>query len=204
MGAAIDIVGQRFGRLVVLGKDSRQGHFRCTCDCGAETSVRSDNLRYGRVVSCGCLGQSARLTHGHTAGRSKSSTYVVWQNMLDRCRNRANPKWEQYGGRGIAVCDRWLSFENFLTDMGERPSGLTLDRVDNDGNYEPTNCRWTTVSEQNFNRRSYSKLSSQDVATIRGRLHAGETGRVLARAFGVSTATISSIKTGKGRKSYVF
>ena len=99
---------------------------------------------------------AAKTTHGHTGGRNgkASPTYGSWANMLTRCYNRERPQWKDYGGRGITVCDRWReSFENFLADMGERPDGMWLDRINNDGQYEPGNCQWSTPKEQNNNRR---------------------------------------------------
>ena len=155
----IDLTGERFGRLVVIqrapNKRPKRTRWQCRCDCGAYTTVDGSALRTANTRSCGCLhdelarqhGATLNLTHGHTSG-GNSRTYTSWSSMHERCRRHP-----RYVGR-ITVCERWDSFEHFLADMGERPTGLTLDRIDNDGNYTPTNCRWATHSEQQRNRRA--------------------------------------------------
>ncbi len=159
-----NLLGQRFGRFIVtksLGLN-KCGHaiWECTCDCGNIRIVVGGDLTRGKRKSCGCLrvdyGRSSGarlLRHGHAAGGKFSRTYRSWHAMHQRCSNKNDDRYENYGGRGIKVCERWGSFENFLADMGERPAGLSLHRTDNDGNYEPGNCKWATSKEQASNRR---------------------------------------------------
>lgn len=136
--------------------------------------------------------------HGHKSQGKPTLTYTTWRNMLQRCTDPKHSRFNRYGGRGIVVCDRWLVFTNFLHDMDERPKGLTLDRIDNDGNYELDNCRWATYCEQNQNNTS-TKLTWKGVRSIRElvKRKCPVTQKRLAEWFGVHKTTISLIVTGK-------
>lgn len=132
------------------------------CRCGTKFEAFVDNVVRLHTTSCGCDQyvdvRGAPPIHGHFVGGKPTLTYKSWQAMIARCTNPKHPQYKNYGGRGISICLRWReSFADFLEDMGERPKGLTLDRKDTNGNYEPINCRWATVLEQNRNRRPRKK-----------------------------------------------
>jgi hypothetical protein len=193
-------MGTKYGHLTVIGEGERAGVQRqrvmiCQCDCGsAAKSIKLMHLKSGNTISCGCQQQSgsaATLTrHGkRLTGDRITKVYKTWQDMKSRCFNSNNCKYEYYGGRGITVCERWMAFENFYADMGDPPSPAhTIDRRENDGNYEPSNCRWATMDEQRCNRSDNVHITyggrSQTVAqwakelaiphtTIRSRLKRG-------------------------------
>jgi len=178
---AIDMTGEKFGLLTVVGRNGTypngQAKWLCQCQCGEQRDVSGSILRRGKQTACGCQ-KGGVVTHG----RTDSPMFNVWQSMIARCSNPRNTRYHRYGGRGIKVCERWQKFENFLEDMGERPDGMTIERKENDGNYEPSNCKWATRNEQakNTSRNRF-------IETSRGRMVVADA----ARLAGVTPGTIS-------------
>jgi hypothetical protein len=186
----VDLIGKKFGRLTIMAivSPSSDGRARCSCrcDCGNETTPYLKNVKSGVTQSCGCLRKERALaavrTHGEAGPSTKTAEYVIWAAMLQRCVNPKNKRYESYGGRGIAVCERWRRYENFLADMGRRPdSKHSIERKDNDGPYSPDNCEWAVSAKQALNNRRNRLLSFR-----------GETlpACVMARKYGIRPHTL--------------
>lgn len=195
---ALNITGQRYGRLTVLyyagnsaGKRPRR-MWRCLCDCGKEKDIGIDGLQNGHTNSCGCVYREHAAKMGKqniTHGMTNSREYSGWKLMLSRCYNKKDISYANYGGRGIKVCEKWrLSFKDFFADTGIKPKNYTLERINNDGDYEPDNWKWATPKTQNRNRRSnvnityggetrtieeWSEITGTKSSTLRQRLHLG-------------------------------
>jgi hypothetical protein len=202
MVAKVDFTGRQFGEMTVIAaaESDRHGKARwlCRCSCGAEKVVNASALRAGLTKSCGGSHHRPDIAvHGHARIGAQTSEYRSWANMIQRCTNPSCKDYPKYGGRGILVCDRWLSFDNFLADMGCKPSSAyTIDRKDNSRGYEPANCRWATRREQVLNR-AYTQMTDRIAANIRAskRSHAS-----LAEEYGVSKSTIAAIRSGRNWK----
>lgn len=179
----IDLTNSRFGRLTALTY-AGESRWICLCDCGNSTTVRTPELKRGRTQSCGCIHREivksgvCRRTHG----MASTPEYRSWTSMIRRCTDPTAFGYHRYGGRGITVCERWLhSFPAFFEDMGSRPAGTSIDRLENDGNYELGNCRWATRAEQNAN------TSTAILVTVNGKT---QPVGAWARELGVSSRAI--------------
>lgn len=195
-------IGSRFGMVVVLEriKPGTESLARVRCDCGTVKDVSIDNLRNGRVSSCGCK------QGGRTHDMSGTPEYAVWNAMLQRCSNPRHKKWKDYGGRGIRVCERWLQFENFIADVGRRPAPhLELDRADNDGDYAPHNCRWISRRDQtnNTRRNVFIEFGGERLTIAQWASRLGIPRRTIAyrHAKGATAEVALSKSTFQGRRS---
>lgn len=171
MGFLKDISGQKFGRITVLSLNkmdkNRNAIWNCFCSCGTYKEINGSNLKRGLIKSCGCLNNEMASKRLSTHGQSKSKEYRSWAGMKERCYNTNIIQYCDYGGRGIIVCEEWInSFETFLSDMGPCPKGdYSIDRINVDGNYNKSNCRWANRFTQNRNKRN-TKLSESDVIDV--------------------------------------
>lgn len=201
MSKRLDIqLGAVFGRLTVEEVEPTGRHRRALvrCECGNRKRVSVSSL--GRYTnSCGCLAAEICGRSSRKHGMTNTSTWITWAGMIARCDHAGNSNYKDYGRRGIAVCERWRSFENFLSDMGERPTGMSIDRVNTNGNYEPGNCRWTTSAEQNRNRRS-SALTHELVAQIRALAALGMGPAAIGRKIGKAAPTVRAVMSGRNWK----
>lgn len=201
MPKKIDMSGLVFGRLTVISQVENKGKdvsWLCQCQCGSTIAIRGHALRTGNTSSCGCLhkeqliarNRKAQFKRNTTHGMSQTRTFRIWADMRKRCENEKTAHYHNYGGRGITVCERWARFENFLADMGEAPGDKTLDRIDVNGDYEPSNCRWATIEQQARNKRTnriirfngdamcladWAKSLNMDIGTLHTRLAEGWT-----------------------------
>lgn len=195
-------IGQVFERLTVAEHiGAPKNRFRCRCACGNETVVQASQLHRGRVGSCGCKRVDTIRARGgrKTHGKWRHPLYATWSAMKARCGNPKSISYGNYGARGVRVCDRWLGadgFPNFLVDMGERPEGMSIDRIDGAKGYEPSNCRWATAAEQSRNARQV-KLNEVSVCLMRHMRRRGARLNDIAHAFDVAPSTASLAINGR-------
>ena len=193
----IDLIGRQFGRTVVVARfaNTSTGRTRwmCNCNCGKAHITSGDNLRSGRTQSCGCLHIELVGDQHRTHGMSSTSTYRSWSGLKERCTNPNNLHFKYYGGSGLTYDPKWETFEGFLSDMGEAPKGLSIDRIDNNAGYTKENCQWATARTQSRNRRCVS-LSLDDASIMLTMRHAKVPQMRIARMFNISVSTVKDIE----------
>ena len=167
-GRLIDLTGGKYGRMTVIKRAGNIGNhsvWLCICECGKHKEVRGHALTGSKTRSCGCLASEVTSRRSFKHGMCGTTEYYTWEGMVKRCRNMRNKDYYRYGGRGIGVCERWMTFENFLYDMGKKPTRKhSIDRIDNDKGYSAENCRWATGTDQARNRRSNVIISHNGVS----------------------------------------
>lgn len=193
--------GEKYGRLTAVEFfENRNGRriWKFLCDCGKTALINHAHVKIGHTKSCGCLNVEATKKANTTHGMRKTSTYRIWSNMKYRCLKEKSTHYKDYGGRGIKVCGKWLKFEGFLEDMGEKPEGLTLDRIDNDGDYTAENCQWATKTQQANNCRSNlfieylgEKKTIAQVATLTGIKYATLRKRIVELGWDINKTIIN-------------
>lgn len=191
-----NITGEHFGLLTAVEPTGEKkwgvSLWHCTCQCGGTHIAAVNSLKRGLVRSCGCLRSISSKLKANFHGLRGTPAYKSWDSMIQRCRNANNESYKKYGALGISVCDRWSSFLNFLEDMGDRPKGMSLDRIDSFGNYDPENCRWATAYEQSHNKRKPITTYEQ-AEDVRIRYAAGEGPKSICASTGLSTGSVNGI-----------
>ncbi len=195
---ASELAGEKFHRLTVIRRAGNKGSganaksmWECQCECGNITTVPAHSLKSGNTKSCGCLKIESSIENGksrRTHGMKQTQAWVCWMSINQRCHNKNRKDFSSYGGRGINICERWSKFENFIEDMGHPPDGMSIDRKDTNGNYEPGNCRWATSTEQGRNKRNNRNISIEGITATLSEW---------SEIYGISGTTVSDrIKRG--------
>jgi len=209
MPAFRDLTGQVFGRIKVLSRAENRGkqtYWLCSCECGSEKEICAYNLTKGLTKSCGCLSAEMIGDRSRVHGLTDSKEYHIWSCMKSRCHNKANRAYRYYGAKGVAVCDEWRdSFEQFLADMGNAPEGMSIERIDVYGNYEPSNCKWATIEEQ-ANNKTNNRYLTLDGVTLTAAQWGRKLGirshtilRRLRDGWTVDRALMTKLYTGRGQ-----
>ena len=158
MGKKINLTGQKFERLTVISEAERDKYgavmWLCRCECGTRKIIRGGHLLSGNTMSCGCLNKELLIKRSRKHGMASTPIYKTWKSMRQRCYNPNDMHYKDYGGRGITICERWDKFKNFYEDMGEKPNGLEIERMNNNQGYSPENCKWATPKENSRNKRN--------------------------------------------------